>query len=229
MKWNIKDNGDPFEQKCKNLISNKIKKYNVFWSLYVGNNKGKPANIIGLSDDLNTKRLMIAQWNYTLLRNVYTTDVLIKRNAKKQVKNQLDIINQEIDFILATHLFFNTIELVDKINLHIDIKSIKQDFNAFTEFRNHLTHNVKPLIKVSNNYYHVPSNFEWFDNLNISTNDSWIWSEFDFTGIKFQRVSTYFEWCFENSLSLFNKALDNEMNYFSKNLKKKKISDLEPR
>lgn len=228
MIWNIKDSGDPFEQKCYNLISSKIKKYNDFWSTYVGNIGGKPASIKGLSRDLDTKRLLVAQWNYTFLRNVFTTDVLIKRNDNKQVKNQLDLINQEIDFLLSTHLFFNTIEIVDKINSHIEIQPIKQNFNAFIEFRNHLTHNIKPLIKVSNNYYHVPLNFDWFENINIPTNESWIWSEFDFSSLKFQRLSTYFQWCFENSLNLFNQTLDNELKYFSNNLKGLKISEFEP-
>lgn len=229
MKWNIKDYGDPFEKKCYNLISSKVKKYNSFWSLYVGNVKGKPANIIGVSKDLDRKRLLVAQWNYTFLRNIYTTEVLIKRNKNKQVKDTSDIINQEIDFLLATHLFFNSIELVDKINSHINIQPIKQKFKAFTEFRNHLTHNIKPLIKISNKYYHVPINFEWFDNISIQTNESWIWSEFDFSGINFQRVSKYFKWCLEKSLDLFNKTLDNELNYFSINLNNKKISDFEPK
>lgn len=229
MKWNIKDSGDPFEKKCYRLIHNKIKKYNNFWSTYVGNINGKPANIEGISKDLNIKRLLTAQWNYTILRNVFTTEVIIKRNEKKQVKNQLDLINQEIDFLLSTHLLFNTIEVVDKINSHIEEQPIKHNFNAFIEFRNHLAHNIKPLIKVINKYYHVPLNFEWFENINIQTNESWIWSEFDFSDLKFQRISSYFKWCFEISLNLFNQTLENEISYFSKIFNGLKISDYEPK
>ena len=222
MIWNIKDSGDPFEKECYTLIVNKIKNYNVFWSSYVGNINGKPAGIEGISKEFDTKRLLIAQWNYTLLRNLFTTEILINRNAKKQVKNQLNLINQEIDFLLATHLLFNTVEIVDKINSHIEIMPIKQNFEAFVEFRNHLTHNIKPLTKIINKYFHVPSNFDWFEDLNIKTNESWIWSEFDFSNLKFQRVSSYFQWCYQNSLDLFNQTLDHEIFYFSNKLKNKK-------
>ena len=152
MQWNIKDLGDPFEKNCLPLINSKLRNYNVFWSLYVGNKNAKPVDINGITKEFNTKRLLIAQWNYTFLRNVFTTEVLRKRNEDKQVKNVINIINQEIDFLLATHLLFNTIELVDKINSQIGKPLIRQKYNAFIELRNHLTHNIRPKIKFIDNY-----------------------------------------------------------------------------
>lgn len=228
MNWNIKDSGDPFEKKCCHLIINKIKGYNDFWSRYVGNIAGKPAKIEGISYDINEKRLLIAQWNYTILRNVYATKILLKRNEKKQVKNQEDIINQEIDFLLSTHLFYNTIEIINKIKFQIDIEIKEAQHKDFIEFRNHITHNVKPLIKILNNFYHVPENFDWFLDLNMPKNKSWIWSELDSSGLKFQRLSKFFEWCFQKTLTIFNQILHEELEYFSRNLNDKKISDTIP-
>lgn len=122
MNWNIKDHGDPLEKECSDFISLNIPTYNEFWSLYVGNDNGKPALIEGFSPKLNMERLYVAQWNYTLLRNIYATQTIYNRNINGEMENGKYPIEQEKDYILSTHLFYNTIEVIDKISRKIQKK-----------------------------------------------------------------------------------------------------------
>jgi hypothetical protein len=226
MQYNIKDHGDPFEKKCYNLISNKIRDYKLFWSDYVGNNNGKPENINGISEEINKKRILVAQWNYTLLRNVYTTQKLYERNKNKKARDISNAIDQEVDFIISTHLLFNTIEIIRKIEKTIEKKDvIKENWAGFIEFRNCLTHNIKPLTKIEQNIYHVPKNFDWFLSNNTSTDESWIWSDKDFfKNLQFQQFPSFLDWCFQKSITVFNDILNEEIIYFSHNMAGKTIS-----
>ena len=227
MKWNVKDAGDPLERKCHDLITKQLKKYQEFWSNYVGNYNGKPLRILNITPELDKKRLLIAQWNYTILRNTYSIELLLNSNKKKKNKDIYSVIKQENDFLLATHLVYNSIEIMNKINYQLDLKNCDQISKGFIDFRNHLTHNIKPFTKISNKNLHVPSNFDWFSNINIDTNESWIWSVTDFSGLKFHSLINYLDWCFQKLIDLFNQLLTNEIQYFKDKLGGIKIPELD--
>ncbi len=224
MNWNIKDHGDGLEKKSQSLISSRVPTYKEFWRLYVGNINGNPASINGISEELNHKRLLVAQWNYSILRNTYAIKTTIIGRHKK-ISNVDSMIEQEVKFLTSTHLFYNTIEIAQKIQIQLEEPSSNQKFQNFIKFRNCITHNIKPLTKVVNDYYHVPSNFEWFEEKSIKSDESWIWSEEDFSGLKYQTVDNYFEYCYEESINLLNQVLENELDYFSKLFPNLEISD----
>lgn len=213
MKLNIQDFGDGLERKVHDLISTRLPKYKLFWSKYVGNINGKPMSIEKIPEHLNSKRLFIAQWNYTILRNTYSIDLLYKKNTKKRSRSILNIISQQNDFILATHLFYNSIELINKINIHLEINSTIE-INGFKDFRNNITHNVFPLTKIKNKNFQVPFNFAWFSEISIKNNESWIWSETDFSKIQFEPLHVFLNFCYEKTISYFNKTLKDELDYF---------------
>jgi hypothetical protein len=216
MNWNIKDHGDPFEKECSDFISLNIPTYNEFWSLYVGNNNGKPAHIKGINNKLNRKRQYVAQWNYTLLRNIYTTQTIYNRNINKKMENGKYPIEQEIDYILSTHLFYNTIEVIDKIRRKIQQNEIKPNYiGNFLLLRNYLTHNIRPLIKIENQVYQVPKNLEWFDGKFKKGSKPWIWSNFNSEGLVFQDLSEFLKWCLSESINMFNNVLSKEIKYFN--------------
>jgi len=230
MNWNIKDDGDPLEKKCKELIRSKIKNYNEFWSKYVGNINGKPIKIDGISEEQNKKRLMVAQWNYTLLRNIFQIKQIKEKNDKSaspNIVNNIDIqIHIEMDFILVTHLFYNIIEIVEKIKKQIgDNTNSTSKFDDFKMFRNVLAHNIKPLTKIINKKYCVPKNLEWFSAACIHNDDTWIWDNKCFNSLKYQSLSLYYEKYYTNALDLFNGVLLSEIEFFDKELKGKKIQD----
>lgn len=232
MNWNIKDDGDSLEKKCNDLIRLRIKKYIEFWSKYVGNIDGKPAKIDGILEELNKKRLMVAQWNYTLLRNIYQIKQIKEKNEKtasQNIVNKIDIqIQIEMNFILFTHLFYNIIEIVEKIKVQIGDKTDSTSkFDDFKIFRNVLAHNIKPLTKIIKNYYHVPENLEWFRKFSVLNNETWIWDDENFAELKYQRLSRYCDNYYNNALSLFNDVLLSEIAFFDKELKGKRIQDKE--
>lgn len=226
MRWNTIDFGDLLESKCSDLINSRLNKYKYFWSIYVGNIKGSPANIINISPELDRKRRLIAQWNYTILKNIYSIKLLSNKNKKKRSRNIIDIIHQENDFILTTHLFYNNIELIDKIFKQLSSISTTKTPEGFIEFRNFITHNIKPVFEIKSGTLRVPSNLEWFINTSINTNESWIWSDMDFSGVKYQNLSDYINWIFEKSIDSFNKTLEEEINYFKENFNNLRIIDL---
>lgn len=226
MKWNTRDFGDLLERKCSDLINNRLKKYQDFWSRYVGNIKGNPANVKNISHELEKKRRLIAQWNYTILRNIYSIKLLDKKNRKKRSKSIFNIIQQENDFILTTHLFYNNLELIDKIYKQLSTNSTTKTPEGFIEFRNFITHNIRPVVKIKNGILQVPSNLEWFINISIETNESWLWTDADYSVVKYQNLIDYINWSFEKSINSFNKILEEEINYFRINFENVIIIDL---
>ena len=218
MYWNLKDYGDPIEKKAFDFINNKgLNGYKDFWNKFVGNVDGKPAQLEIEDDVVNIKRKLIAQWNYSVLKNLYTIELLLKhkyRNHKINKKNIIEVISYDRDVLLVTHLTYNNISILDKINKQI--KGIEEKYNEeykdFINFRNLITHNIKPLTKVGYQY-EVPKNFEWFTQ-NGKDTDNLIWSdESFFKGIAYQPIVDYFHYCINVIISSFKCILKDEMTY----------------
>lgn len=208
-----------------------LKGYENFWSEFIGNIQNKPARLENNNIELDKKRKLIGQWNYSLLRNIYNIDNInetLKRHTFK--KNNLSIrLKYDREFLMVTHLMYNNLEILNKI--YSSINNTKKDEKytnlerEFVQFRNLISHNIKPLVKISNTY-EVPENLEWF--LNIDDNEI-IWSDENvFSGLKHQPLTKYCDWCLNKSVKYFKEILVDEFSYMNKEFKrdKNKIVDI---
>jgi hypothetical protein len=233
MIWNLKDYGDPLEKKALNFIeTNGLGGYKNFWNDFVGNIEGNPARLEFSNEVLDNKRKLIAQWNYSILKNLFIIHKLQvdRYNKHKITKNNLnDIIHYDRDFILVTHLTYNNIELLDKIRNLIRNDSeetfYKDKYRDFINFRNLISHNIKPLTKHSYSYL-VPKNFEWFIE-NGKDDTKLIWGVM--TEIEYQPINDFFTWTIQTIITNFKDILTDEFTYCKKlfNTKQKnKIVDV---
>lgn len=227
MIWNLKDYGEDFEKKYGQHIIQKfgLKGYENFWSEFIGNVQNKPARLENSNIELDKKRKLIGQWNYSLLRNIYNIDNInetLKGHTFK--RNNLSIrLRYDREFLMVTHLMYNNLEILNKI--YSTINNTKKDGKytklerEFVQFRNLISHNIKPLVKISN-AYEVPENLEWF--LNIDDNEI-IWSDENvFSGLKHQPLTKYYDWCLNKSVKYFKEILVDEFSYINKEFKKDK-------
>ena len=236
MTWNLKDYGDPLEKSALNFIElNDLGGYKNFWNEFVGNINGNPARLEFQDGNIDNKRKLLAQWNYTILKNLYIINRLqtTRYNKHKIRHNNLnDVLHYDKDFILVTHLIYNNIEILDKINDLLNgksgIGSFKTKYRDFINFRNLLSHNIKPLTKYDNSYL-VPKNFEWFTN-NAKDDLKIIWSDNHlFNNIEYQPINEYLTWGVEVIISDFKELLTSEFTYCKSlfnNEQKNKIVDI---
>lgn len=236
MIWNLKDYGDPLEKKALNFIeSNGLGGYKNFWDVFVGNIKGKPAPLRNTIESKNEKRLLLAQWNYSILKNLYIIHRLkVDRYNKHRINtnNLNDVTHYDRDYILSTHLTYNNLELLDKISNLIKYKKNNSfhinKHNGFVSFRNLMTHNIKPLTKI-NYHYEVPKNLDWFNEKGVETKN-FIWSNSEFfEGLEYQPINEYLSQCIEFIITDFKEILTYEfsfMNYLFKQTPKTEIVDV---
>lgn len=81
------------------------------------------------------------------------------------------------------------------------------------------------MIKIENQVYQVPKNFEWFKGKFKDYDKPWIWSNFNSEELVFQDLSDFLKWCLSESINMFNNILSKEIKYFNgKNPSNQKIS-----
>jgi hypothetical protein len=132
-------------------------------------------------------------------------------------------IKHEIWFVTAITIMYNNIEILKKISNKVNFHQNFSSFDSFIEMRNAIVHNIKPIVKIENGYYLVPKNFNWFTEQSIPDFESWIWSKHDFSGLKFQSLPEFFNWCIERTFDHFNNVLTNEIESFEKDFKCKSL------
>ncbi|MEI7676916.1 MAG: hypothetical protein WCJ03_09065 [Bacteroidales bacterium] len=226
MLWNLKDWGESFEKKYGQYIIQKfgLKGYEIFWCKFIGNVDNKPASLENSDNDLDKTRKLLGQWNYSILRNLYNIDNINETLKKHTFKNNnLKIrLRYDREFLMVTHLMYNNLEILNKIYLTITKKENKKYTDLernFVLMRNLISHNIKPLVKISSNY-EVPENLEWFNGVD---DKEIIWSdESFFSGLKHHPLKKYYEWCLQNTVSYFKNILTEEYSYMDTEFKNKK-------
>lgn len=191
MKWNIKDCGDGIEKLAAQILPKDVAEtYNKFWGNYIGHRNGKPINIAGISDEDNLIRLKLGQWCYTLLQNHLILNY-IQKEIPDKIQNNSQVLHSLRLFTEVTNTLYNSGELINKYNSDFDNSNINISwFNDFIEFRNTITHNIRPLYSISENQLLVPSNFQWF-SLNSSGSTRWIWPIDNFDGIEYSPLKSF--------------------------------------
>jgi hypothetical protein len=215
MNRNLKDHGDSIEIEAQKVFNSKIRHYSKFWVKYVGNIKGKPEQVKDISSVLDKIRRQVAQWNYAILRNLLMLNQIQINCEKTKTQNVCQLLKHEIWFIASINLFYNNIEIFDRIRSTLKLPVQNESFSDFINMRNCIVHNIKPLIKIEHGYYMVPSNFDWFSTNPIAKNEVWIWSEDNFECLQYQRLSDFVKWCIENTFTHFTNLIKLELLYFS--------------
>lgn len=228
MLWNIKDYGDVLEKKAENFMTTKgLIAYKDFWCEYVGNINGQPARLEFSNDDVDNKRKLLAQWNYVILKNLYTIHWLQQKKYNKHKFNKhnfSDIIVYDRDFVLVTHLTYNNIELLDKIHNLINNSNGEPHVNKFVDFinlRNMLSHNIKPLTKYEYSYL-TPKNFDWF-TANGKNKEKLIWDKNNFNKLEYQPINDYFNWCVNAIINDFKTVLIEENIFINQLFKQNRV------
>ena len=228
MLWNIKDYGDALEKKAENfMIIKGLIPYKDFWSEFIGNIGGQPARLEYPNDAVDNKRKLFGQWNYIILKNLYSIHWLQQKKYNKHKFNKhnlSDIIVYDRDFVLITHLTYNNIELLDKIHNLINNSNDEPYKNKFVDFinlRNTLSHNIKPLTKYEYCYM-TPKNFVWFTT-NGKNKEKLIWDENNFKELEYQPINDYFNWCINAVIDDFKTVLTDEYRYMNRLFKQNKL------
>jgi hypothetical protein len=230
MALDIQKFGDPFEQVAFKRFPEKLQRYPEFWELYVGNDNGRPMEIDGLSKEQNRKRLLIAQWNYGILRNILNLDEIFQKcKNSKVIKNDVtSLIQHEQWFVSSINLFYNNSELFDKVKFHVYPEELNTNkdhlFKDFRKMRAAIIHNLKPVLKISEeDFYLVPKNFDWFlreentfkkENNKRDDFNTWIWCQHDFSELEYQRLPDFVSWGIEKSFFQFQRFLGKELEFF---------------
>jgi hypothetical protein len=233
MIWNLKDYGDIIEKESIDFIkTNGLVGYQTFWNNFIGNLNGKPAFVENISDDDNTNRELIGQWNYVILKNLVTIERLLvnKYNTHKFRLNFSEIISYDRDLMLVTQLTYNNIEILDKIkNLINDTKNefYKEKFRGLVDFRNLLSHNIKPLTLREDGKYYVPKTFEWFTT-NGNDHKKIIWSTFNQNEIEWCQLNEFMRDRKMSIITDFKDIITEEQHYFDNMFKKGRYKLCEP-
>lgn len=223
MIWNIKDNGESIEKLAsKWLEKGLIHEYNKFWGKYIGNINGKPAEISGLSQDKNRDRLLIGQWNYTLLCNLvvlYKLKKEIKLNPKmeegQKVLQSIRNLNETI------HVLYNSNEIVDKFNkkMYCNIKTLDP---SLINYRNIIAHDIRYFIKIGKTELMVPSMSNDFNN-----KKDFIWSLDEPSNLEYVFLSDFVNKSYEIVKQMLYDLLSQSCKLLAKDLDNKTIPEYE--
>lgn len=235
MNWNLQDFGDTIEKQFHSIINDKISRYKDFWVKYVGNISGKPAPIIGISIKDDKLRILIGQWNYNILKNILLLQLLIENKYKNHKLKESHILYYDRDLLLSCHLYYNIIENFDKINNHIKENVVlnktkdnkyERSNKDFINYRNVLTHNIRPLTKIKNNTYQVPVTWEYFTS---HGKEEFIWSDLEKAEIQYCTLREHLEKILNESLTQFKLLIEEELSFFDKKSVGKIIDPPEPK
>lgn len=225
MKWNIQDHGDSVEKvAAKRLDNSIISKYNEYWGNYIGNDGGKPFEIKGINLDANRTRLFLGQCSYTLLQNLLLLNLI--ENIPTNIKNKepQKVVKSLRIYYEATHLLYNSIEIVDDYNKYPQLlnepKINIENLYSFTKFRNALAHGFRPEVKIDTCLM-VPKNFQLFKDW--SGGDYKIWTLDNMGEIDFWTIFDYINYLKEQNKQLLFDLLDKSNEFAEKKLKDKNI------
>jgi uncharacterized protein with HEPN domain len=138
--------------------------------------------------------------------------------------NFSEIISYDRDLMLVTQLTYNNIEILDKIkNLINDTKNeeYKLKYKGLVDFRNLLSHNIKPLTLRDTNSYLVPKSFDWFTT-NGNNYKKLMWSNFDQQELNWCSLSEFMVDRKMSIISDFKDILSEEFSYLDTMFKTKK-------
>jgi hypothetical protein len=222
MKWNIKDNGESIEKlAAKRLDVATIAKYNSFWAMYIGCASGKPIAIKDITEEQNRKRLLIGQWNYTLLYNLLLIKLPKGSSSNIKKKDYVKVVNSIRQYTEVVHLLYNSVEIVGKFNGVFPMHKIDtSNFRSFIVYRNNIAHNIRPFIKIQDEV-HYPSNYEIFENLN----HNFIWSLDEPQSIQYQSFAQFKTFAYEKIRGLLYMLIDKGTNIMKTELGEKTIGN----
>jgi hypothetical protein len=222
MKWNIKDNGESIEKlAAKRLDAATIEKYNSFWAVYIGCANGKPIAIKDITDEQNRKRLLIGQWNYTLLYNLLLIKLPNGSSSNIKKKDYEKVVNSIRQYSEVVHLLYNSVEIVEKFNGVFPMHKIDtSSFRSFIEYRNNIAHSIRPFIKIQHEV-HYPSNYEVFENLN----HNFIWSLDEPPSIQYQSLTHFMAFAYEKIRGLLYMLIDKGKKIMNTELGEKTIGN----
>ncbi len=223
MNWNIKDHGDSIEKlAAKKLADSIISKYNTFWATYIGCENGLPIQIKNITEEQNRIRLLLGQWNYTLLFNLLILEPnnssfgTIKKNEYNKVVQSIQKYNGMV------HTFYNSIEIIKKFNEYFKSHNIDiSQYKTFVEYRNIIAHNIRPFIKIDS-VVRYPLNYDVFENLD----KNFVWSLDSSPQIKYQTIEEFKGYAFSHTQNLLFNLIDKANEILSSKLKGEKILEI---
>jgi len=178
--------GNEFDRKYHDYALKYFPKYEEFRAKFIGCDSSyelmaRELSISGIdyNDNNDKKRKVIGQWNYTTFLNFIHLDELSKAIPGFTIDNYTSL---ERTYLLATHLYYTSNECIKMIGNKLKFFDENKDIGikGFSDFRNIMAHNVRPLVKIVGHDYSVidPAEMGKFENINQNQRiDSPIWSD----------------------------------------------------
>lgn len=214
MDLDITKHGDALEKEFSYLILDKIPKYNLIWKKYIGHDgSGKMLPPIGLSDKQKEKRVLFAEYHYTILESVIGIHVIIFKSDEYSFKSVKDLILQNND-IISFHAHVGRIrDCIKKIGELFSNNGLYLRFDKCWKERCAVLHSKKLPMAIIDGIYLVLKDAELIeDNKQVQS-----WNDCDADDFNF--LSDYLKTTYESIINEVNSSLaaiyDNLKNEFT--------------
>lgn len=202
MDLDIAKHGDSLEKEFSDLIKEKIPNYELIWKNFIGHNgSGKMLLSVGLKDSKEKKRVLFAEYHYTLLESIVGLHLIISKADNYTFTNVRDLILQNND-IIAFHAHIGRIrDCIKKIGELFDINDIYLKFDKCWKERCAVLHSKKLPIAILDGIYLVLKDAELIeDNKQVLS-----WN--DFGGSDFDFLNDYLKSSYETIINEVNSSL----------------------
>jgi hypothetical protein len=221
MYLDIKTHGDSLEKEFSNLIKERIPNYELIWKNYIGHDGlGRMLKSIGLDENKEKKRVLLAEYHYTCLESIVGLYLIISKIDDFSYNSIKDLILQNND-IIAFHAHVGRIrDCIKKMGEQFVINDIYLRFDKCWRERCSVLHGKKLPFAVLDGIYFVLKDAELIEEK--SGNQVLSWNDFD--GNDFNFLNDYLKQSFEliinevnSSLAVIYGRLKDEFNAFNLN------------
>lgn len=213
--WSL-EFGDVVEKMNVAFIRKNIKKYETFWAKYIGCKNGSAVAIKNIKNADNETRLLVGQWNYSIMKDIVGLNLLNEKYAVEDF-TPTKMLQFESDYTISITQFYHILDSIEHIQKQIKIAPMSYDRDNFNKLRETIIHDVRVKLQIEDNQFMVPENFDWFTN----RKDGWTWDNYDFTGLKYIPFSSFLNALFQRSISLFTETLQRTLIHFEENFEKR--------
>jgi len=219
MALTLAQNGNAIDQKYASIANESFPNYESFWSKYVGCESGmglesKSIEIPGIDPDIDRKRKLIGQWNYSILMDFVHLGEITLEIPEYSINNFTKL---ERLYMLAISVYYNALDCIDKICDLIDHDRLNNDNKeSFREFRDIIVHDVRPLIHLDLPIGYCVLSPNGYLTLSQYSRGNFVWTDLSMEREYYIPLKEYIELLKGYLISDFNCVLDIATSAFKK-------------